>query len=278
MHHPLTQPPTTAASRSRELLHRLLSPRQREELNALGCFTVDVPSRGRFCLLPGAGYNVVHLTTGARYCALPCTPVPIWDVLLSQKLVLERCPEKFFAVANMYPDRRGCAGIPPIVTALFLPEWNSVEDAVSVLIAKLGYLADVHRANSASPPRGVRAEEIALVVLDIDALSGRSRLLAEECRRRYPRAQSLWLARVPADAPCDWRAASAPEFPFFSKSCLASPWAHGQLRRILPTLFALASRRTPHGRRPAAAQRPRFASREDELLASLCACQATKRR
>ncbi|HTT36798.1 MAG TPA: hypothetical protein VMH32_03905 [Burkholderiales bacterium] len=244
----------------------------------MGCFTVDVPSRGRFCLLPDVGYNVVHLATGARYCALPCTPVPIWDVLLSQKLVLERCPETFFAVANMYSDRRGRAGIPPIVTALFLPERNSVEDALSVLIAKLGVLADVHRANSASPPRGVRAEQVALVVLDIDALSGRSHLLAEECRTRYPRAQLLWLAQVPAEVPCDWRAACAPEFPFFSKSGLVSPWAQGRLRKILPALFASTAPATPRRPRPAPQETPRFASREEELLASLCAWQASKRR
>jgi hypothetical protein len=40
------------------------------------------------------------METGLAYCAAPNIPVPIPDLMLAQKLLLEHDPGRFFQVAN----------------------------------------------------------------------------------------------------------------------------------------------------------------------------------
>ena len=82
------------------MLLRTLTPTQREELQLHGCFAVRVPGRGTFWILPSTFFNVLHMETGHCYCAVPRTEVPLSDLMLTQKLLLENDPEAFFAVAN----------------------------------------------------------------------------------------------------------------------------------------------------------------------------------
>ncbi len=89
-----------ADARARELLLRMLNPDQRAHYAAHGSFTVHVPGRGTFCILPRTTYNVVQLSSGDTYCCVCETPVPLPDLMLAQKLMLEREPERFFSTAN----------------------------------------------------------------------------------------------------------------------------------------------------------------------------------
>lgn len=91
-------------SRARRLLARLLSAQQLQELDKHGCFTVCVPERGTFCILPRSTFNVIHLQTGNLYCCTTEAFVPLSDLMLAQKLLLETDPERFFAVANCRPE------------------------------------------------------------------------------------------------------------------------------------------------------------------------------
>jgi len=89
-----------AAVRARELLLRMLSPDQRVHYQAHGSFMVDVPGRGAFCVLPRTAFNVVQLSSGDAYCCVCDTPVPLPDLMLAQKFMLELEPERFFSTAN----------------------------------------------------------------------------------------------------------------------------------------------------------------------------------
>ena len=89
-----------AEKRARDLLLRSLTPTQREDFQLCGCFAVRVPERGTFWILPSTFFNVLHMETGHCYCAVPSTEVPLSDLMLTQKLLLENDPKSFFAVAN----------------------------------------------------------------------------------------------------------------------------------------------------------------------------------
>lgn len=91
-------------ARARRLLTRLLSARQLHELDRHGCFTVRVPERGTFCILPRSTFNVIHLQTGNLYCCTTEAFVPLSDLMLAQKLLLENDPDRFFAAANCRPE------------------------------------------------------------------------------------------------------------------------------------------------------------------------------
>ncbi|HVY06506.1 MAG TPA: hypothetical protein VHB46_11070 [Burkholderiales bacterium] len=86
--------------RALRLLARVVDPRQRRELVMFGHFSVRSPRHGEYLILPRSVFNVVELESGASYCAGPLTPLPIPDLMLLQKLMLENEPEKFFQVAN----------------------------------------------------------------------------------------------------------------------------------------------------------------------------------
>jgi hypothetical protein len=101
---PLAEPDavevSVAEARARALLIRLLAPVQRDELERRECFTVQVPGRGRFAILPRRTLNVLNLDSGECYCCITATDVPLSDLMLAQKLLLEHDPEQFFAIAN----------------------------------------------------------------------------------------------------------------------------------------------------------------------------------
>jgi hypothetical protein len=85
---------------ARKLLLRVLTPGQREDYELHGYFAVQVARRGRFWILPSTFFNVLHAETGNCYCAVPRGEIPLSDVMLAQKLLLENNAEAFFAVAN----------------------------------------------------------------------------------------------------------------------------------------------------------------------------------
>ena len=93
-------PLSGAEARATALLLRTLTPAQREEFEGHGYFTVEVSERGTFVVLPSTMFNVLHVATGDCYCAVPTVDVPLSDLMLSQKLLLENDPERFFQVAN----------------------------------------------------------------------------------------------------------------------------------------------------------------------------------
>jgi len=108
---------SAAELHARQLLRRMLSPTQRETFELYGYFAVEVARRGTFWILPSPFFNVLHAETGNCYCAIPITPVPLSDLMLAQKLLLENDPGSFFAVAN-----RRAELIPGLVDARLRPE------------------------------------------------------------------------------------------------------------------------------------------------------------
>jgi len=108
---------TAAEVRARQLLRRMLNPAQRETFELHGYFAVQVARRGTFWILPSPFFNVLHAETGNCYCAVPKTQVPLSDLMLAQKLLLENDPGSFFAVAN-----RRAELIPGLVDARLRPD------------------------------------------------------------------------------------------------------------------------------------------------------------
>jgi len=99
-----TQPLAMAERRARDLLLRMLSPRQRKEFELHSYFSVNVPGRGRFWIFPWRSLNVVDPATGDCYCGVPEGRLPVYDLMLAQKLLLENDPQHFFCVANRHPS------------------------------------------------------------------------------------------------------------------------------------------------------------------------------
>ena len=92
-----------AETRACELLVRMLDASQRKELRR-GYFTVDVPGRGKFWIFAWRSLNVVDPRTGDCYCCTPELAIPLGDLMLAQKLLLECDPERFFSLANRQPQ------------------------------------------------------------------------------------------------------------------------------------------------------------------------------
>ncbi|MBI3530416.1 MAG: hypothetical protein HY067_20925 [Betaproteobacteria bacterium] len=98
----------TAEARAMQLLLRVLRTAQRDEFLRYGYFTVDARGLGRFQILQRCVFNVLSVESGIAYCAVPDITVPIPDLMLAQKLILENDPARFFQVANQrqqYGDR-----------------------------------------------------------------------------------------------------------------------------------------------------------------------------
>ena len=89
-----------ASARAVALLLRTLDPGQRQRFLRRGHFTVKAPGWGEFEILPRCIFNVISLQSGITYCAAPDIQVPIADLMLAQKLILENEPAKIFSVAN----------------------------------------------------------------------------------------------------------------------------------------------------------------------------------
>lgn len=93
-------PRSSSEFRARQLLLRVLTSAQRKEFERYGYFTVHAGGWGRFRVMPRTTFNVVDTRTGICYCAGPEGVVPLSDLMLAQKLVLEHDPAHFFAVAR----------------------------------------------------------------------------------------------------------------------------------------------------------------------------------
>ena len=91
---------SSAEARATQLLIRVLRLGQLHEYLRFGYFTVDAPGWGRFQILSRSVFNVVSVESGLAYCAAPDILVPIPDLMLAQKLLLENDPGRFFQVAN----------------------------------------------------------------------------------------------------------------------------------------------------------------------------------
>jgi hypothetical protein len=89
-----------ASKRALELMLRMLNAEQRARFIRRGHFCVRSPGWGDYEIYPRPVFNVISLDTGICYCAVPDVPVPIADMMLAQKLLLEHMPHRFFAVAN----------------------------------------------------------------------------------------------------------------------------------------------------------------------------------
>jgi hypothetical protein len=100
----------TPDARARQLLLRVLNPVQRDEFARYGYFTVDAVGWGRFRVLSRMTFNVLNTGTGLAFCAGPDIPVPMADLMLAQKLILENDPGRFFRVANQRREGGRCSG------------------------------------------------------------------------------------------------------------------------------------------------------------------------
>lgn len=93
-----------AEARAAKLLSEHLTPIERESLVAQGFLIVRSPDHRRYRIERGSAMNVVLVSDSGvdicRYCVHPEGFVPISDTILAQKMILESCPEVFFAVAN----------------------------------------------------------------------------------------------------------------------------------------------------------------------------------
>lgn len=100
-HFDFNGPNPAAEKKAKATLLKNLSPAQRDRFDRDQCFDVIVPDRGTFRVNNGTVFNVTHVETGDRYCARPEGNLPVFDVMLGQKLTLETNPDKFFTVANV---------------------------------------------------------------------------------------------------------------------------------------------------------------------------------
>jgi len=100
----------TPDARARQLLLRVLNPVQRDEFSRYGHFTVDAVGWGRFRVLSRTTFNVLNTGTGMSFCAGLDIPVPLADLMLAQKLILENDPGRFFRVANHRREGGRCLG------------------------------------------------------------------------------------------------------------------------------------------------------------------------
>jgi len=89
-----------AQARARCLLRRVLDTNQRQQYDAYGCFAVRAADLGAFGILPRPFFNVMELRTGHLYCCVTEAKLPLADLMLAQKLLLERDPQVFFSTAN----------------------------------------------------------------------------------------------------------------------------------------------------------------------------------
>ena len=99
-------PSQAAVAKARVLLERALTPEQRRDLCARRCFYVK-GRRFTYRIREGHAANVDALdSTGrviSRYCAHPLGRLPVYDVMLAQKLWIETDENMFLRKATPYP-------------------------------------------------------------------------------------------------------------------------------------------------------------------------------
>lgn len=89
--------------RARRLLESFLSPEQREELEETRAFHVRAADDRIYRIRYRHQHNVDLIEDGRatiRYCLIMKETVPIFDLMLGQKMLLEKDPETFFRIAN----------------------------------------------------------------------------------------------------------------------------------------------------------------------------------
>lgn len=96
-----------ANSRAQALLFECLSPSQKVEFLATQSFTVVSKSKRSYRIGWGKNYNVTLLDNRVNYCAGPLEDVPIADMMLAQKLMLENDEDRFLKIANKQEDALG---------------------------------------------------------------------------------------------------------------------------------------------------------------------------
>jgi hypothetical protein len=101
-------PDQAAQAKARVLLERALTPRQRRDLFAERCFYVK-GKRFTYRIREGHSGNVDQLDCAGlvigRFCALPLGRLPVYDVMLAQKLWIETDESMFLKKAALYPLR-----------------------------------------------------------------------------------------------------------------------------------------------------------------------------
>ncbi len=88
---------------SKKLLETFLSSEQRAELATLSAFHVQGQDGRTYCIRNSSAHNVDLIENGSpkiRYCIVIDAPVPVYDLMLGQKLLLEQDLERFFRLAN----------------------------------------------------------------------------------------------------------------------------------------------------------------------------------
>ena len=99
-------PNQAALARARALLDRALTPEQRRDLFARGYFEVK-GKRFTYRIREGHTGNVDALDSDgrviSRLCAHPLRRVPVYDVMLAQKLWIETDESMFLKEASPYP-------------------------------------------------------------------------------------------------------------------------------------------------------------------------------
>lgn len=95
-----------AEGKARSLLVMCLTPEQREDFEKNNAFTITVDHKvrgfptGAFRISKGSAFNVSHVESGETFCVVAQEKVPVYDQMLTQKLLLEQEPERFFTTAN----------------------------------------------------------------------------------------------------------------------------------------------------------------------------------
>jgi hypothetical protein len=96
-----------ATKTAKKLLVSCLTAAQRTQFERTTNFDVRVGKCGRdrrsgrmMRVSAGRVHNVADLATGSTYCVASREPVPIYDQMLTQKLLLETDPGTFFSTAN----------------------------------------------------------------------------------------------------------------------------------------------------------------------------------
>jgi hypothetical protein len=99
-------PNEAAVAKARDLLERALTPEQRRDLFAKGYFYVK-GKRFNYRIREGHSGNVDALDSRgcviSRFCAHPLGRVPVYDVMLAQKLWIETDESMFLKKAAPYP-------------------------------------------------------------------------------------------------------------------------------------------------------------------------------
>lgn len=96
-----------AEQKAKDTLRACLKPDQLREFDKDETFTVDIPDHGvkgfpfgKFIVKKSSAFNVMHIESKESFCVVAAEAVPVYDQMLTQKLLLENEPKRFFKTAN----------------------------------------------------------------------------------------------------------------------------------------------------------------------------------